>query len=66
MAVFVKIIQDTWFCKIVFMNGMIMTLYDPNIWACRWVADGCDASFQLRWHQHDYKIRFRLLSSIIS
>ena len=22
-----------------------MTLYDPYVWACGWVADGSDASF---------------------
>ena len=44
---FVKIIQDTWFSKISYMNGMIMTLYDPDVWACEWVANGYDndASF---------------------
>jgi len=45
MAVFVKIIQDTWFYKILFMNGMIMTFYDPNVGACGWVANGYDSSF---------------------
>ena len=45
MAVFVKIIQDTWICIIIFMNGMSMTLYDPNVGACGWVANGHDSSF---------------------
>ena len=51
------------------MNGMIMTLYDPNViqmFGMRMVADGCDATFKLSWHQHDYETRFKLSSSIIS